>query len=288
MRTAEASDNECEKDWDFTLSDISGNDGSGNWNWRGYKFRVKEDATVTALRGGASSDAFELALFPLTGDDNNELQAPKVAVLAPSERAGKVPIDPVILSPNKYYFLAQGRSKSSVGTHYRASDYSVSELENSVGFVDEWEPENGHQSFRLTGSYSSEDAKEMAGAVLMDDGDKINDLPDLGLVAAGQPSCMCTAHEILDHEKGGCRVCPNGTIPNEDHDDCITCKAYEIATTLDSECTACPDGTTPDEDQGDCTAFSTTSPSPSQKPRHILITQLPLQRPSRRVVNKTG
>lgn len=268
----------------FVLSEFGGHDGqSRNW-WRGYKFRVKENITVTALRGGATNAAFELAIFPLEGDSNNELKKPMAVVPAPSsEKGGIAPIDSITLSPNKYYFVAQG-SQGSDGSHYRAKEYRVNDLKRFFRCIGEWEPSNGKDCFLLLDEFSSRLAKDMDGADLMSDGEKEDRNINVGLVAEGPPTCMCKAHEVLDEDARECTVCPsgkipsddqngcedcqdyeiageedtecfscpNGTIPTENQDVCIRCKAYEYATTQDSNCTRCPNGTIPNDDQGGC------------------------------------
>ena len=57
----------------FILSDFGGKGEPYAAWWRGYKFSVKEQIDVTALRGGAANDKFRIAIFPLTG---NTLEGP--------------------------------------------------------------------------------------------------------------------------------------------------------------------------------------------------------------------
>ena len=243
----------------FIVSDFGATDGAHNRYWRGYRFRVKEKTTVTALRGGADSDNYQIAIFPLTGWGNQELQHPEIVVQAPSERGGTVPLDsPITLSPDTYYYLAQGATHAS-GSQYRVGSYSVEALKDSFWCIDNWEPTDGENSLIVS---TNGEAENRAG-------DSIDSThaskPDIGFIGecylcpAGeipsddQDECVkCENYEIAKETDNECSPCPAGAIPSADQNECVQCKMYEIAKVTDDECSPCPAGEIPNDHNDEC------------------------------------
>ena len=272
----------------FIMSDFGGLGTGTASTWRGYVISFKGETTVTALRGGATSDAFELAIFSISSNNMNTafVQTSEVVVKAPVGRGGTVLLnDPIKLTPYQYYFIAQGRtSDQGIGQHYTAGGgYSTQDLKDSFSCIYSWGPMSIGFTYVLASEYEHRKAIDIPGASF----NGINSVaPDLGLVAKGPLSCMCEAHESYEftgvgdvecspcpngkvpsddqiecedcehyeiaREDKECSACPNGTIPSVDQGACISCKVYEFAATQDSVCTACPNGTIPSDDQGGC------------------------------------
>ena len=141
---------------DFTLSDFADEGDAANHIWRGYRFTVKHTTTVTALRGGATEDGFEIALFSLH-ISSFELTEVLAAVRAETSRGSSVNIWPHIqLHPRELYLLAQGRESGS-GRHFQLGNIDVEELIANHGSIDSWGPSTGTASYILGGTGKASD-----------------------------------------------------------------------------------------------------------------------------------
>lgn len=240
-------------EFNFTLSEgFASKAGSHSHHWRGYRFTVSYRVIVSALKGGATSDQFTLALFLL-----NAAGTRIEDVMAHAPAPNKVPGDAVELDtciqllPTERYYIAQGRLECNpigTGTHYRVKNIQMSTLVSTIGFLATWEPEEGVSSLDF-GSGVCGQPKDLL-SMLFTGEDPI--MPDIGLVAVHLPTPTLTAS-------------PSQT---------FTRTTSETPSSTSSE-TPTPSNTH--------TPSPTPTASPSSRPKVIQSTELPLQRPRRYV-----
>ena len=235
----------------FTTSDFAPEEGSLRTRWRGYKLRLKDNVIISALRGGATTDDFEIAIFRLHSSSENPDKIDKIMAVVPAPsgiRGGVTNLsEPITLFPQDKYYLAQGRVSEGSGTHYTVGSIDVEELtESALGFISQWKPSNGLDCFRsTTGNSTSLVGQEISST------DSVK--PDVGfIVSIVRPENLCTNYEIWNAGENKCTPCVNGKVPNNYQNECDYCELYQIATEQDSECLACPNGTVPNQNQSAC------------------------------------
>lgn len=80
--------------FNFTMSEHAETDGEGSDFWMGYKFTVSCPVAISALRGGATSHEFQLAIFELN-NNGTEIAEVLTHVKAPANMRGRTGIGQV-------------------------------------------------------------------------------------------------------------------------------------------------------------------------------------------------
>lgn len=91
-------------EFNFTMSDFTlGNTGNSMNDWRGFKFTVNNVLTVSSLRGGATSNEFQVAIFNLSQEQ--EASDPHIENIMGHDTPPKVLVGELSNWINLYFYF---------------------------------------------------------------------------------------------------------------------------------------------------------------------------------------
>ena len=128
---------------------------NNNFLWRGYVFRPSRDAVLTGLWGGGGTNCnagFNAAIFEATLTSGGTATQPNYAVgtmlrqvdmrAGAQDTARFAPFaEPLTISADEYYLIAQGRVSSGSGCHYATNALDFENLTIGSAIIAEWYPQ---------------------------------------------------------------------------------------------------------------------------------------------------
>lgn len=140
---------------DFLVSNYATDFELQNYLWRGYVFRPSREVEVTHMWGGCGTNCiagFNGAIFeaswtgaPGTSSFNignmlRQVQFTPADISEPPVEMVELS-QPITLSPDNFYLIAQGRVQSGSGCHYSTNSIDIENLLLGSAIIGEWYPD---------------------------------------------------------------------------------------------------------------------------------------------------